>query len=74
MDVMDGLESTRAIRQMPGMADIPILAMTANAFNEDRAECLAAGMNAHIGKPMEPEMFYVMVLHWLRQSSASARP
>jgi signal transduction histidine kinase/ActR/RegA family two-component response regulator len=74
MDVMDGLEATRAIRQMPGMADIPILAMTANAFSEDRAECLAAGMNAHIGKPMEPEMFYVTVLHWLRQSSASARP
>jgi CheY-like chemotaxis protein len=73
MDVMNGLEATRAIRQIPGMADIPILAMTANAFDEDRDACLAAGMNAHIGKPMEPEAFYTTVLHWLKTSTGSKR-
>jgi CheY-like chemotaxis protein/anti-sigma regulatory factor (Ser/Thr protein kinase) len=73
MDVMDGLEATRTIRQMPGMADIPILAMTASAFDEDRDECLAAGMNAHIGKPMEPETFYTTVLHWLKKSAGLKR-
>jgi PAS domain S-box-containing protein len=73
MDVMGGLEATRAIRQMPGMAGIPILAMTANAFNEDRAECLAAGMNAHISKPVRPETFYATVLHWLQETAGSGR-
>jgi PAS domain S-box-containing protein len=70
MPVMNGLESTRAIRQLPGMKDIPILAMTANAFNENREECLAAGMNAHVGKPMEPGAFYATLLEWLQRSAA----
>ena len=70
MPVMNGLEATRAIRQLPGMKDIPILAMTANAFNEDREECLAAGMNAHVGKPMEPGAFYATLLEWLQRSAA----
>ena len=69
MPVMDGLEATRAIRQLPGMAMIPILAMTANAFEDDRAACIAAGMNAHIGKPIEPEVMYATMLEWLRKST-----
>ena len=69
MPVMDGLDATRAIRQLPGMAMIPFLAMTANAFEDDRAACIAAGMNAHIGKPLEPEVMYATVLEWLRKSA-----
>jgi two-component system sensor histidine kinase/response regulator len=70
MPVMNGLEATRAIRQLPGMAKIPILALTANAFDEDRDVCLAAGMDAHIGKPVAPDALCEIVLHWLQQSDA----
>lgn len=53
MPVLDGYEATRRIRSLGGFADLPIVAMTANALQGDRESCLAAGMNAHIGKPFD---------------------
>jgi len=72
MPVMNGLEATRAIRALPGIPPIPIIAMTANAFDDDREACLAAGMNAHIGKPFLPQAFYTELLRWLQSGAAGA--
>ncbi|RQW27972.1 PAS domain S-box protein [Rhodobacteraceae bacterium CH30] len=65
MPVMDGMAATRAIRALPGMAQLPILAMTASAMATDKAQCLAAGMNDHIAKPIEPASLYATLSHWL---------
>jgi len=65
MPEMDGLQATRAIRAKPRLASVPIIAMTANAFDEDREACLAAGMNDHVGKPVEPAALYDTLLRWL---------
>lgn len=69
MPVMNGIEATRRIRAIPGYEQIPILAMTANAFSEDRQRCLAAGMNDHIGKPVAPQHLFETLLKWLTQAS-----
>ena len=65
MPLMSGNDAAREIRALPGYQGVPILAMTANAFSEDRQECLDAGMNDHIGKPVDPDAMYRILLHWL---------
>ncbi len=67
MPRMDGLEASRAVRRQAGYASVPILAVTANAFAEDRERCLAAGMDDFIAKPMRPVVLYATVLNWLER-------
>ena len=64
MPVMDGLAATRALRQLPAYADIPIVAMTANTFAEDQAACNAAGMNDFVAKPIDPRTMLTTVCRW----------
>ncbi|PXW95174.1 PAS domain S-box-containing protein [Sphaerotilus hippei] len=70
MPRLDGLEACRAIRQHWPAAALPVIAMTANAFAEDRARCQAAGMDDFISKPVDPAALYRMLLHWLDRSLA----
>ncbi len=65
MPNMNGLEATQQIRQIPNHQNTPIIALTANAFVEDKKKCFAAGMNDFMTKPMRPELFYAMLLKWL---------
>jgi two-component system sensor histidine kinase/response regulator len=70
MPVMDGLEATRQIRALPEFAELPIIAITANAMKEDRMHCLAAGMNDFIPKPFSPDLLYATLLRWVDQDTA----
>lgn len=65
MPRLDGLAACRAIRQLPGWGHVPIVAMTASAFEADREACLAAGMSDFIAKPLMAEVFYAVLKRWL---------
>jgi PAS domain S-box-containing protein len=69
MPVMGGLEASRKLRTIPGLANIPVIAITANALHEDRLHCLAAGMNDFISKPFSPKLFYGTLIRWLSPDS-----
>lgn len=66
MPVLDGVEATKAIRQYPQLADLPIIAMTAHAFEEEKQRCFDAGMNAHLSKPIVPAQLYATLAEWLK--------
>lgn len=73
MPRLDGLAATQRIRLQPGGAEVPILAMTANAFASDRQRCLEAGMDDFVTKPVSPERLFAALLTWLsapRQATA----
>lgn len=70
MPNLNGLDATRAIRSASCNRQTPILAMTANAYDEDRQACFAAGMNEHLPKPIHPEQLYEYLLKWLGKATA----
>jgi len=75
MPRLDGIEATRQIRMLASCQDVPIAAMTANAFAEDRARCLAAGMDEFITKPINPDAFFALLLDCLSgKTRGSAAP
>jgi CheY-like chemotaxis protein len=65
MPRLDGLQATRELRSGPDALAVPIVAMTADAFVEDRNACLAAGMNDHIAKPIELSVLHAVLQRWL---------
>jgi PAS domain S-box-containing protein len=74
MPGMNGFEAAAAIRQVKGELELPIIAMTAHAFAEERDRCLAAGMNDHVAKPIDPDQLYSVLLKWLSQEKAKNAP
>ncbi|MGM9489294.1 response regulator [Ideonella sp. YS5] len=66
MPVMDGYEATRALRQRPGLKDLPVIAMTANAMAGDREKVIAAGMNDHVAKPIHVDELFETLVRWVR--------
>ena len=71
MPVMDGYAATQALRRQPQWRDLPVIAMTANAMVGDREKALAAGMNDHVAKPVDPADLYTVLMRWLPARSFS---
>ncbi|QIZ76717.1 response regulator [Ferrimonas lipolytica] len=74
MPVMDGYSATKKIREQPKFARLPILALTANAMAGDKEKVLAAGMNDHIAKPIEPHQMLKTMAHWIRPKLVTPQP
>ncbi|MFN4340815.1 MAG: hydrogenase maturation protease [Azonexus sp.] len=74
MPVMDGFTATRTLREMPEYADLPIIALTAGVLDSDREQCLAAGMNAHVSKPVDLERLLRLIADLLPAIPATPSP
>lgn len=72
MPEMDGVDATLVLRRMPALDTVPILALTASAFDQDRERCLAAGMDDHLSKPLDPHPFFTTILRWLESPRTGA--
>jgi signal transduction histidine kinase/DNA-binding response OmpR family regulator len=73
MPDLDGPSATRVIRHLPMASNLPIIAMTAAAMEEDKQECLAAGMNAHVTKPIDPQELVDTLLSWVNAAPQQAQ-
>ena len=74
MPVMNGFEATAAIRKVKGELELPIIAMTAFAFSDERDKCLSAGMNDHVAKPVEPDRLYSVLIRWISPEKTVSAP
>ena len=74
MPGLDGLDATREIRKDPRTRDLPIVAMTAHALPSDRLKSLAAGMNDHVTKPIDPDLLFCTLLKWIDPARLAGRP
>lgn len=74
MPEMDGITATRHIRKTWGSDRLPIIAMTAHAFEEERQRCLAAGMDDHLAKPFDPAHLIATLARWMRAAPAPRQP
>lgn len=72
MPVMDGLMATRELRKRTEFVGLPVIALTGNAMSEDRARCLAAGMNDHVPKPVDPAQLWQVMGRWVSRSAGVA--
>jgi two-component system sensor histidine kinase/response regulator len=70
MPVLDGYDAARGIRRLPGYADVPIVALTAEAMEGTREKCLQAGMNDYIAKPLKPAEIYACLDRWIGKAAA----
>lgn len=73
MPVMDGIEATKIIRGVSRLANIPIIAMTANAMAQDRERCIEAGMNDYVAKPIDPEALWAVLRKYIRVSTEAPK-
>ncbi len=73
MPVMDGIECTKQVRQVLDMRDLPIIALTANAYDDDRKRCLEVGMNDFLAKPFTNEQLFTVITKWVREYRATKR-
>jgi len=74
MPEMDGFAATRLLRARPPLGDLPIIAMTAHVMTEEVQRCLEAGMNDHVGKPIDPDTFFATLARWTRERPREVVP